>query len=122
MNASSPNRSLRQHAGQAVNAHLLFNDAEWRELAEAFELSERELEIAKCLVADLKEVTIASTLGISRHTVHTHLERLYRKLDVSSRSALLVRLFARYIEANPRPVPASAPPHQADRGVRRPVG
>ena len=31
-------------------------------------------------------------LGISPHTVHTHLERLYRKLGVGSRVALTTKI------------------------------
>jgi DNA-binding CsgD family transcriptional regulator len=126
MNASSPNRSLRQHSGEGLNAQSLFSDVEWRELAESLELSDRELQIAKGVVADLKEATIASRLGISRHTVHTHLERLYRKLGVSSRNALLVRLFSTYIEANRRSTPAAVSRRdlvvEHDHRARRPVG
>jgi DNA-binding NarL/FixJ family response regulator len=40
---------------------------------------------------------IASRLRMSRNTVHTHLERLYRKVSVTSRSQLIVRLFHTYM-------------------------
>ena len=40
------------------------------------------------------ELAIASDLGISQHTVHTYLERVYRKLAVGSRVALVVRVMA----------------------------
>jgi Bacterial regulatory proteins, luxR family len=36
-------------------------------------------------------------LGISSHTVHTHLERLYHKLAVGSRAALISRIFVEYL-------------------------
>jgi hypothetical protein len=35
---------------------------------------------------------------ISRHTVHTYLDRLYRKLGVNSRAQLISVLFAAYVE------------------------
>jgi hypothetical protein len=37
-------------------------------------------------------------LGIPRHTVHTYLDRLYRKLGVNSRAQLISVLFAAYVE------------------------
>jgi DNA-binding CsgD family transcriptional regulator len=42
------------------------------------------------------EQGLASSLGISRHTVHTHIERLYRKLRVNSRSQLIAAVFVAY--------------------------
>ena len=34
---------------------------------------------------------------MSPHTVHTHLERLYKKLGVANRSRLIVRVSAEYV-------------------------
>jgi DNA-binding CsgD family transcriptional regulator len=65
----------------------------WRCLARKLKLSDREIEIARAVLKDQTERAIARRLGISPHTVHTHLERLYRKLQVSSRLELAVRLF-----------------------------
>jgi DNA-binding CsgD family transcriptional regulator len=60
-------------------------------------LSARESDIVKAVFEDQKEYCIAANLGISSHTVHTHLERIYRKLHVSSRVALVVRVFTEYL-------------------------
>jgi len=57
-------------------------------------LSRRECEITQAVFDDAKEETIAAGLGISAHTVHTHLERLYRKLGVGSRASLVVLVLA----------------------------
>lgn len=46
---------------------------------------------------DWTAARIAMTLNISQHTVHTHIERLYRKLNVNSRSELLVRVFGEFV-------------------------
>jgi DNA-binding CsgD family transcriptional regulator len=43
------------------------------------------------------EQGLATSLGISRHTIHTHLERLYRKLRVNSRSQLIAAVFVAYV-------------------------
>jgi DNA-binding CsgD family transcriptional regulator len=60
-------------------------------------LSERERQIAEAVFDDQKESVIAVHLGISSHTVHTHLERLYRKLGVTSRVTLVSRVFVEYL-------------------------
>jgi Bacterial regulatory proteins, luxR family len=46
---------------------------------------------------DEKEGNIASELGISRHTVNTYFQRLYSKLQVSSRPQLIVRVVTEYL-------------------------
>ena len=73
--------------------------AEWRAIAESLALSGREFQILRHIFDDDKESTIAQTLDISAHTVHTHVGRLYRKLGVASRCELLVRVFAEYSDA-----------------------
>jgi DNA-binding CsgD family transcriptional regulator len=41
------------------------------------------------LIIGLSEKELASQLGLSRHTVHGHVQRLYRDAGVSSRGELL---------------------------------
>lgn len=79
----------------------MFSDDAWRHLARALRLSGRESEILQAVFDDQKESCIAANLGISAHTVHTHLERLYRKLRVSSRVALVLRVFLEYQSNRP---------------------
>lgn len=74
-------------------------DQSWVGIVRALRLSQREAQIAQLLLGeDLREDTIAAALAISPHTVHTHLERLYRKLGVNSRSQVVARMFQQYIE------------------------
>jgi DNA-binding CsgD family transcriptional regulator len=75
----------------------LLSAEEWKILTGSLHLSGRELEIVRYLVEDEKEATIAARLQISCHTVHTHLHRLYEKLDVSSRTELVALLFRQYV-------------------------
>jgi DNA-binding CsgD family transcriptional regulator len=49
--------------------------------------SPRESEIVRLIALGLEDKEIANTLGISRRTVRTHLERLFEDLDVHSRAA-----------------------------------
>lgn len=54
--------------------------------AAAFELSEREVELLKGLVAGETYITLAEKLFISPHTVRTHIRNIYQKLHVHSRA------------------------------------
>ena len=48
-------------------------------------LSERECEILRLVVKGFRFPEIASLLGVSPHTIKTHVRRVYGKLEVSSR-------------------------------------
>jgi DNA-binding CsgD family transcriptional regulator len=58
-----------------MSATLLPNFA-WEHLNAKLRLSPREAEIVQWLCADESEESIGHQLGISKHTVHSHLERL----------------------------------------------
>lgn len=77
----------------------------WGSIAQSLDWSPRELEIVQCVFDDLTEAGIAKTLGLSRHTVHTHFERLCRKLGVANRAQLVKRGQAGVL-AIPPPEPA----------------
>lgn len=49
-------------------------------------LTERELAVIKQVAKGFNTVEIAAQLGISAHTVSTHVKRIYRKLHVSNRA------------------------------------
>ena len=51
-------------------------------------LTEREREIAEAVGRGLQNKEIAAELNISRHTVSSHLRRIFRKLRVHSRAAV----------------------------------
>jgi DNA-binding NarL/FixJ family response regulator len=53
------------------------------------QLSARERQIVELLIASRRVPGIASTLGISPHTVRNHLKAVFRKLGVHSQEALL---------------------------------
>lgn len=60
-------------------------------------LSNREAQILLRVFEDMKESAIAMDLGISTHTVHTHFERMYRKLGVGDRCSLVICVFETYV-------------------------
>ena len=55
-------------------------------------LSSRELEIARMIAAGHTNKTVARVLDISSWTVSTHMRRIFAKLDVGSRAAMVARL------------------------------
>jgi DNA-binding CsgD family transcriptional regulator len=77
-------------------------DSKWLTIATLLGLSGRESQILRCIFDDEPEAVIANHLDISPHTVHTHLERLYRKLGVNSRCQATVRVFAEYVRLESR--------------------
>jgi DNA-binding NarL/FixJ family response regulator len=54
--------------------------------------SPRESEIARMVAKGYPNKTIAAVLGISSWTVCTHLRRMFAKLGVSSRAAMVARM------------------------------
>jgi len=75
---------------QTVDRLLL----EWDKAKDPFHtvLSARERQVAVCVAQGMTNDDIARALFISKRTVTTHLERIYQKLGVSSRT-----LLARYL-------------------------
>ncbi len=58
------------------------------------ELTPREREVVRLLASGLRNKEIAVALGISERTVKFHLGRIFDKLDVDSRTELLLRILA----------------------------
>jgi DNA-binding CsgD family transcriptional regulator len=70
-------------------------------------LSPRELEIARMVAKGYPNKTIASVLDISSWTVASHLRRVFSKLGVSSRAAMVAQLLDnRSREGHPRATPS----------------
>ncbi len=56
------------------------------------QLTQRELEIARLVVSGRTNPEIAAQLGIRPRTVGTHLENIYRRLEIGSRAELAIWL------------------------------
>ena len=57
-------------------------------------LTPRQWELLRLVAAGHTNVQIARRLGISEGTVRTHLENIYERLHVSSRTAAITRAFS----------------------------
>lgn len=53
------------------------------------QLSDRQTDVLHLLLRGQSEKEVARELGVSTHTVHTHVKRLYSEFNVSSRGELL---------------------------------
>lgn len=91
-------RGHSRHGGRSAANSEIFHipssrllKADWLLIAQELGLSPRQLEIVRCLVDGLDEATAADRLGISPHTVHAHMNRLFLKLRVNSRCELVVK-------------------------------
>lgn len=56
-------------------------------------LTARELEVVRLLSQGCTYARIADQLGISEHTVTSHIKNAYRKLDVHTAAAAVFRVF-----------------------------
>lgn len=75
----------------------MFSEQAWEKIALSLKLSGRELQIVREVFDDRTEFAIANDLNLSPHTVHTHCERLYRKLAVTNRVKLVLRITHEFI-------------------------
>jgi DNA-binding CsgD family transcriptional regulator len=94
---ATPPREARFHlagAGKRLVAHAPTRDALVLEEESTLRdsLTVRELEVVRCVAAGKSTAEIARELWISPTTVSKHLEHIYRKLGVTSRTAALAAL------------------------------
>jgi len=79
---------------------LCLSGESWSELAGRLKLSPRRLAITRLIFDGRTEPAIAAELAISESTVHTHLDRLYKKLGVHGRCELVVAVFRAYVASS----------------------
>ena len=75
----------------------LLTEHAWLEIARSLRLTKRELQMVQSIFENLTERAIACQFHISEHTVHTHLNRLFKKLTVTTRTELVLRIMGQMI-------------------------
>jgi DNA-binding CsgD family transcriptional regulator len=68
-------------------------------------LTPRELEVVRSLAQGFTYAETAARLGMSAHTVTSHIKNLYRKLDVHCAAAAVMRSIDLGLLGEPRPAP-----------------
>lgn len=79
----------RAEPNEPEDESLLTTSSEW---SSELPLSPRECEIARLVASDLTNKEIARVLEISEWTVSTHLRRIFSKLRVHSKAAMVARV------------------------------
>lgn len=64
---------------------------------EAATISEREIEVLRKLADGATRIEISSDLGVSRHTIDSHVRNIYRKLHVHNVSGAITKAAAMHI-------------------------
>lgn len=70
----------------------------WAATAGSLGLSKRQIQVVQAVFDDDTEFAIAEKFSISQHTVHTHFERIYRKLEVRDRVQLVLRVVFEFLK------------------------
>lgn len=107
-----------RHTLQSSLGAAVFSEEAWGKIAQSLKLSGRELQIVQGVFDDHTEYAIARNLNLSPHTVHTYCERLYRKLVVTNRVKLVLRIANEFIALTFAPE-SKLPPICANRIVGR---
>jgi len=76
----------------------IFSERAWNSVARALRLSPREEDILRGMFDGLTETALATRMNISLRTVHTHVERLHRKLGVTHQVALALRVVNEFLK------------------------
>lgn len=85
-NAVEHTAVLAGATGRPFSRALLVGERRLAEALAARGLSDRETDVLRGVATGLSSQAVASALGITERTVEKHLERIYRKLGVRSRS------------------------------------
>ena len=96
----------------------MFSEPAWKEIARSLKLSGREVQIVRGIFNDNTESTIAGNLAVSPHTIHTYCERLYRKLVVTDRVRLVLRVMDEFLALTLAPG-STLPPICSERAAHR---
>ena len=88
-------RKLQPFLEYALNNVYLPRRVQQRQSAQQrFGLTEREVDVVELIVAGANNKNIARELGLSLATVKTHIQHIFQKAEVSSRTALSARILA----------------------------
>jgi DNA-binding NarL/FixJ family response regulator len=88
-------RSVRH---RRLRGAAMLSEQAWSEVGSALRVTRREVEVVQAVFDNLTEKGIASRFAITEHTAHTHLNRLFKKLNVRSRTELVLRFVEQMME------------------------
>jgi DNA-binding CsgD family transcriptional regulator len=86
MAQTCPNSRRKQRGASLLNDHT------WHEIGHTLGITKREMQMVQSIFDNQHETSIAKRFKISPHTVHMHMNRLFKKLNVTSRTELVLRI------------------------------
>ena len=89
---------IRPDSRRKLRGASLLTDHAWHEIARTLGITQREMQIVQSVFDNQHETEIAKCFKISPHTVHMHLNRLFRKLTVTSRTELVLRIVEQMVK------------------------
>jgi len=96
---SEPENSVRENTGKDDFQHkrqqvVLISGRQWLYLQNRYNLTPRERQIAEFVCQGIRNNDIAKKLGIKVGTAKTHIRNIYRKVQVKSKIAMLLKFVA----------------------------
>jgi DNA-binding CsgD family transcriptional regulator len=91
---------LRDAGGAIERTAVVIEPAKAAEVApiivQAYDLSDREQQITRLIARGAGTAEVADELFLSTHTVRDHVKAIFQKVRVSSRGALVAKLFTEH--------------------------
>lgn len=103
-------------SGRKLRGASLLSDYAWLEIARSLGITKRELQIIQSVFDNQHEADIARRFKLSPHTVHMHLNRLFKKLTITSRTELVLRIVEQMVSltlSETAVLPPICPRHQS---------
>jgi DNA-binding NarL/FixJ family response regulator len=94
---SAPSVKSKRDSRRKLRGASLLSENAWLEIGCTLGLTKREVQIVQGVFDNLPKAGIAQRLGISAHTTHTHLNRLFKKINVTTRTELVLRIMEQMI-------------------------
>ena len=95
---SAPSVKSQRDSQSKLRGASLLTEHAWLEIARTLGIAKRELQIVQSVFDNQHEADIAKRFKISPHTVHMHLNRTFKKLNVTSRTELVLRIVQQMVE------------------------
>jgi DNA-binding NarL/FixJ family response regulator len=80
--------------------HEILTPQQWTRIAAVFDIPPRELQVIQHIFDGECEYQIGNVLGISHHTVHEYVRRIYTRLAVKDQRELILRIMHEHLHGS----------------------
>jgi DNA-binding CsgD family transcriptional regulator len=89
---SAPSVKSQRNLRRKLRGASLLSEHAWLEIGRTLDITKRGLQIVQAVFDNQHEADIAKRFKLSPHTVHMHMNRLFKKLNATSRTELVLRV------------------------------